>query len=60
MPWKKIRLISGFGWAIKLLSHFTGYVNKAFGNFVYDENLGNYRDDYRLYNLIDSIREMET
>ncbi len=56
---KKTLLIPGFGWALRLLSHFTGYVNKAFGNFVYDKTLGNYESDYRLFSLSKSIEEIE-
>ena len=36
---KKVRLVPGFGMALKLLSHATGYVNKAFGNLAYEEGL---------------------
>lgn len=56
---KHIRLISGFGWILKLMSHITGYVNKAFGNLTYDEDLGNYKDNYRLFSLEESIQETE-
>jgi UDP-glucose 4-epimerase len=56
---KKIRLVSGFGWALKGMSHLTGYVNKAFGNLAYEEHLGDYKTDYRLYSLAKSIKETE-
>jgi len=56
---KKMVLVPGFGWALKLLSHVTGYVNKAFGNLAYEEGMGEYRSDYRLYNLEQSIVETE-
>lgn len=56
---KKIMLIPGFGWALNLLSHLTGYVNKAFGNLAYEEHLGDYKTDYRLYSLAQSIKETE-
>lgn len=56
---KKVRLVPGFGWALKGISHLTGYVNKAFGNLAYDEHLGDYKTDYRLYSLAQSIKETE-
>ena len=56
---KKTVLVPGFGWALKLMSHFTGYVNKAFGNLAYEEHLGDYKENYRLYSLEQSIKETE-
>ena len=56
---KKIVLVPGFGWALKGLSHLTGFVNKAFGNLAYDEYLGDYKYEYRLYSLEQSIKETE-
>lgn len=56
---KKTVLVPGFGWALKLMSYFTGYVNKAFGNLAYEEHLGDYKENYRLYSLEQSIKETE-
>lgn len=56
---KKVRLVKGFGWALKIMSHFTGLVNKAFGNLSYDMSLSEYKQDYRLLSLEESIRETE-
>jgi UDP-glucose 4-epimerase len=56
---KRVRLIPGFEWALKGLSHFTGYVNKAFGNLAYEDGLGDYKDNYRLFSLAESIKETE-
>lgn len=56
---KRVLLVPGFGWALKGLSHITGYVNKAFGNLAYEEHLGDYKSDYRLYSLAQSIKETE-
>ncbi len=56
---KKVCLVPGFTWALKALSHLTGYVNKAFGNLAYAEHLGDYSEDYRLYSLEESIMETE-
>ena len=52
---KKVFLIKGFGWALKILSHITGLINKAFGNLVYDQEMSEYKQDYRKYNLEDAI-----
>ena len=56
---KKVRLVPGFSWMLKLMSHMTGYVNKAFGNLAYEKELGNYKSEYRLYSLAQSIKETE-
>lgn len=56
---KKIRLVKGFGWALKIMSHFTGLVNKAFGNLSYDMSFSEYKQDYSLLSLEESIRETE-
>lgn len=56
---KNVRLVPGFEWMLKLLSHVTGYVNKAFGNLAYEEYLGDYKNDYRIYSLSESIKETE-
>ena len=34
-------------------------INKAFGNIVYDKNLSVYKEDYRMYDLEESIRLTE-
>ena len=56
---KKLLVIPGFGWALKLLSHVTGLVDKAFGNLSYDMSLSEYPEDYRIAGLEDSIQETE-
>lgn len=56
---RRVILLPGLGWALKGLGHFTGYVNKAFGNLAYEEHLGDYKTDYRLYSLEQSIKETE-
>ena len=37
---KKIRLIKGFGWLIKFFGIFSKTIQKAFGNLVYEKNIG--------------------
>ena len=53
---KETILVPGLVWALKLMANITGYINKAFGNLVYEEHLGDYKDDYRIYTLVESIR----
>lgn len=55
---KKIVMIPGTSMALKAMARVTGYVNKAFGNLAYEEGLGDYKENYRLYSLEESIREM--
>lgn len=56
---KRVVLISGFGWALKLMSHFTGIVDKAFGNLVYEQRMSVYKEEYRRFDLKTSIEETE-
>ncbi len=56
---KKIVIIKGFGWALKTMSHMTGLVNKAFGNMSYDMGLSEYKQNYRVCGLEESIIKTE-
>lgn len=56
---KKILMIPGFTWALKLLSHVTGLINKAFGSLTYDMEMSEYPHEYRNYTLQASIEETE-
>ncbi len=56
---KKIIIVKGFGWALKIMSHMTGLVNKAFGSMSYDMGIGEYREDYRVCTLKESIERTE-
>lgn len=56
---KKICLVSGFSWILKILSHITALVNKAFGSLTYDKTMSSYSSDYQRYSLKDSIIETE-
>lgn len=56
---KKIYSVKGLGWALKILSHFTGLVNKAFGSFTYDESLSEYHVNYAKCDLSESIKRTE-
>ena len=55
-----ILLVPGFTWALKLLGHFTGIVDKAFGNLSYDMSMSRYKKgNYRLFSLEESIIRTE-
>lgn len=54
-----ILMVKGFTWALKILSRFTGMVDKAFGSLCYDFELSQYHRDYCLKNLQESILETE-
>lgn len=56
---KKVWLIKGFGWALKIMSSMTGLVNKAFGSLSYDQQMSEYKTDYCLVDLKDSINRTE-
>lgn len=52
---KKIAIVPGFAWTLKLLSHLTPFVNKAFGSMSYDIEKG----DYQKHTTLESIEKME-
>jgi UDP-glucose 4-epimerase len=56
---KKLMALPGCNWALKLLSHATGLVDKAFGSLTYDMSLSEYREDYRISDFENSILETE-
>ncbi|MBD5100778.1 MAG: NAD-dependent epimerase/dehydratase family protein [Clostridiales bacterium] len=57
---KKLHLIHGFGWAIKLMGLFIGLAKKAFGSLTYDVTMSNYKEDYVAVKLMDSIKNCES
>ena len=56
---REIRLTKVFNSLLRLLSRWTGIVNKVFGNLVYEMCLSDYRDNYRIRDLRESIMETE-
>ena len=56
---KRILMVPGFGWALKLLSHATYLVDKAFGSLCYDREVSRYSQDYCIKNFSDSVMETE-
>lgn len=56
---KKVHLLKGLGWLLKILSIFTRLINKAFGNLSYEQSLSEYKENYRKFSLEESIKETE-
>lgn len=56
---KKLLLVPGVTWALKLLSHATALVDKAFGSLCYDRELSRYSQPYCIKTLKESIEETE-
>lgn len=56
---KKLRFVKGFGGLLNLMGHFTGVINKAFGNFSYEMDLSKYSTEYAKVSVSDSIRKTE-
>ncbi len=56
---KKVAIVHGFGWSLKLMSHVTGLVNKAFGSMSYDMAISEYEENYRVCGLKESIERTE-
>ena len=56
---KKILLIPGFAWALKLLRPVTEIVDKAFGSLCYDFELSRYGKDYCVNDFEESILKTE-
>lgn len=52
---KKIRLVRGFGWLLRAMSHCIGLVNKAFGCLSYEPGMSEYHTQYRAKSLAESI-----
>jgi nucleoside-diphosphate-sugar epimerase len=56
---KNIKMIRTFNIVIRLLGLKVGLINKVFGNLVYDMKISNYKENYRIWDLKDSIRVTE-
>ncbi len=56
---KKILLTPLFNWALPLARRVTGLVDKAFGNLQYAMDMSEYREDYRVCSLSESVRRTE-
>lgn len=56
---KKIMTTGAFNWGLYILRIFTGLVDKAFGSFAYDQEMSEYKENYRVVDLEESIRRTE-
>ena len=56
---KKMWLVRGGTWTLKLLSCFTCLVNKAFGSLSYERSMSEYRSRYCMYTLAQSFYKTE-
>lgn len=56
---RRVFLIKGFTWLLKIMSHFSGMVNKAFGNLSYDMQISTYKNDYVNCNINLTLHEVE-
>lgn len=56
---KQIRLTRVFNLALKLMGCSIGFVNKVFGNLVYDQSISKYKENYQINDLKQSIKATE-
>lgn len=56
---KDITLIPGLAWSLKLISLFSALPGKVFGNFVYDQRISQYKQNYQTCSLAESIIRTE-
>lgn len=52
---KKIILMSSFNPLFRLMGYWVRILNKVFGNLVYEQSMSEYKENYRLRDLKDSI-----
>ena len=55
---RRVRLIGGVKWILRVCGIFFGFVNKAFGNLTYDKELSEYKCEYRKKNFDESVLEI--
>ncbi|MBM6880006.1 NAD-dependent epimerase/dehydratase family protein [[Clostridium] spiroforme] len=56
---KKIIITSMFNWCLYIIRIGTTLVDKAFGSFAYDISMSDYKENYRVCNLKESIKRTE-
>lgn len=56
---KRVILINGFEWCLRIISRVTLLVNKAFGSLSYDMQMSEYKEKYIVCNLNESIGRTE-
>ena len=52
---KKVYLVKGFAWILKILSLFNNKINKAFGNLKYEKTISIYKSHKPSFSLAESI-----
>ncbi|SHJ79274.1 UDP-glucose 4-epimerase [Clostridium amylolyticum] len=57
---KRLVFTRVFNPMLKLTGNFVGTVNKAFGNLVYEKSMSEYKEEYRIRNLRESIIKTES
>lgn len=56
---KKIKLTKVFNPALRVMGSFIGMVNKVFGNLVYEKTMSEYKENYMVRDLRESVRATE-
>ncbi len=56
---KNIKTTGIFNWGLYILRIGTGLVDKAFGSLAYDQKMSEYKKEYRVVDLKESIRRTE-
>jgi len=56
---KKLLLTKGFNPLLKLMGRKIEIINKVFGNLVYEKSLSDYKENYRVRDLRESVRVTE-
>lgn len=54
-----IKLTKVFNPTLKLMGNYIGAVNKAFGSLVYEKEMSNYKDNYRVVDFRKSVKVTE-
>ena len=52
---RRLWLVPGLGWLLKIAGHCSGLIDKAFGNLCYDQRLSDYKEAYRCFTLAQSL-----
>jgi len=53
---KKVCILKGFSWMIIVMSYVLSSINKVFGSLCYEQQLSDYKADYRLFTVEHSLK----
>ncbi len=56
---KRVKLVKTFNGILNFMSREIGIINKVFGNLVYEKSMSDYKDNYRVRDLKESIKLTE-